>query len=191
MGPQLAEDLMPLIVDGAGAPDEADDPLDYIFARLGHLHLQATTFQLANNSDGRGGMDHKAWAAFSAKKMQAAAEAAGHDDWKGYIVDKKQIAAEAAGFSSPGAHIASTASKRGKGKESVMDRAVKRQAELNSISGGGWTLQMYGSKDQTGFKHADFGRVSYKRAKAHAEMAKAAAVLQKTQSTLEDSFSVR
>ena len=68
---------------------------------------------------------------------------------------------------------------------------MKRQAELNSISGGGWTVEIYGSKGQTGFKHADFGRVrlSYKRAKAGAEMAKAAAVLPKTQSTLEESFS--
>ena len=122
--------------------------------------------------------------------MQAAAKADGHDDWKGYIVDKKQIAAEAAGFSSHSAHLAAHPT-RGKGKQSVMDRAVKRQAELNSISGGGWTLEIYGSKGQTGFKHADFGRVSYKRAKAGAEMAKAAAVLQKTQSTLEESFSVR
>ena len=71
-----------------------------------------------------------------------------------------------------------------------MDRHVKRQAELNSISGGGWTLEIYGSKGQTGFKHADFGRVSYKRAKVGAVVAKAAAVLQKTQSTLEESFSV-
>ena len=82
---------------------------------------------------------HDDWDGYIGDKMQAAAKADGHDDWKGYIGDKMQASAEAAGFSSHSAHLAAHPT-RGKGKQSVMDRAVKRQAELNSISGGGWTI---------------------------------------------------
>ena len=62
--------------------------------------------------------------------------------WSAHIRDKTQAAAEAAGFSSHSAHSAAKWKKRGKGKESTLtkDRHVKRQAELNSISGGGWTI---------------------------------------------------
>ena len=102
---------------------------------------------------------HDDWDGFVGDKMQAAAEAAGyddwddmchanqqtaaaaggHDNWDDMCHANQQAAAEAAGFSSHGGHSQFSGVKRGKGKESPEDRDVRRQAELNNISGGGWT----------------------------------------------------
>ena len=75
-----------------------------------------------------------------------------------------QTAAEAAGFSSHGAHVASTlgagTGARGKGKEPSEDRHVKRQAELNSISGGGWTLVINGSQGRCAGRPRAPGKVT-------------------------------